>query len=487
MVSRAMPVIRTGRGLHALVFSASWLVLHGLASAQGQGSEAPLRPNVLIFVADDLGYGDIGAHGCKDILTPSIDSIAREGVRCTSGYVVAPRCAPSRCGLLTGRYPQRFGCELDAEKGLPPEETTLAQRLEPAGYATGLVGKWHLGKADEDHPNSRGFAEFFGFLGGLNPYLPRGTDELVPKILRNREPAQVKGYLTEALGREALAFVERHADEPFFLLLSFNAPHGPLEAPAELLARFAGIEEPTRQKYAAVVSAMDDAIGAVLAKLRALELDEKTLVFFLSDNGGPLTKRMWNGASNAPLDGQKGGLHEGGIRVPFLARWTGVLPAGRVYDQPVSALDIAPTVLALAGLAPEKETAFDGVDIFPHLAGRAGDAPHAALFWRFNLSAGPELQKWAIRQGDWKLVHSPERDETTGVPRGVDFTGLYDVAHDPGETTDLREARPEVVRLLEARWQEWNAGLPSSRSRPAPADGDAEPDDAPEDDAPEDG
>lgn len=460
----------------ALVFLAGVLALQALAPAQGEESAHPARPNVVIFLADDLGYADIGVHGCRDIPTPSIDSIAREGVRCTSGYVTSPRCAPSRCGLLTGRYPQRFGCELDAERGLPPEETTLPQLLVPAGYATGLIGKWHLGKADEDHPNARGFGEFFGFLGGLNPYFPRGTDEFVPKILRNREPAQVKGYLTDALGREALSFVERHAKESFFLLVSFNAPHGPLEASPELLARFPGITEPTRQKYAAVVSAVDDAIGGVLAKLRALELDRKTLVFFLSDNGGPLTKRMWNGASNAPLDGQKGGLHEGGVRVPFLARWTGVLPAGRVYDEPVSALDIAPTVLALAGVVPGKERALDGVDILPHLAGRASAPPHGELFWRFNLSAGPELHKWAIRQGDWKLVHSPERDETTGEPRGMDFTGLYDLAHDPGETTDLKAAQPELARRLEARWQEWNAGLPSPRSGPAPAGGD-EPDD----------
>lgn len=468
--------MRATRPRRALVSCAIGLALHVLASAQGQESASPARPNVVIFLADDLGYGDIGVHGCRDIPTPSIDSIAREGVRCTSGYVTSPRCAPSRCALLTGRYPQRFGCELDAERGLPPEETTLPQLLGPAGYATGLVGKWHLGKADEDHPNARGFAEFFGFLGGLNPYLPR-TDEFVPKIFRNHEPAQVKGYLTDALGREALAFVERHAKEPFFLLVSFNAPHGPLETTPELLARFPGITEPMRQKYAAVVSAMDDAIGGVLAKLRALELDEKTLVFFLSDNGGPLTKRMWNGASNAPLDGQKGGLHEGGVRVPFLARWTGVLPAGRVYDQPVSALDIAPTVLALAGVAPGKEKTLDGVDILPHLAGRASDPPHGALFWRFYLSAGPELHKWAIRQGDWKLVHSPERDEKTGEPRGIDFTGLYDVAHDPGETKDLRAEQPELVRQLEARWQEWNAGLPALRSDPAPAGGGDEPDD----------
>ena len=446
---------------HVLGFIAGLLAFQAQAETQERGggvTAPPARPNVLIFLADDLGYGDIGVHGCPDFATPNIDSIAREGVRCTSGYVSAPRCAPSRCGLFTGRYQQRFGCELDAPQGLPEEELTLAERLKQAGYATGLVGKWHLGKGDEDHPNARGFEEFFGFLGGLNAYLPE--EEFFPKVLRDRELAREQGHLTEAFGREAVAFLERHGRQPFFLTVAFNAPHGPLQAPSELLARFARIADPKRRQYAAAVSAMDDAIGAVLAKLRALELEEKTLVFFLSDNGGPL-RRSRNGSSNTPLRGQKGGLWEGGIRVPFLARWKGVLPAGRVYDQPVSALDIVPTVLELAGVTAGGERALDGVDILPHLAGRALGAPHEALFWRFSFPPRRKDEyKWAIRMGDAKLVHSPYRDETTGEPVGVDFTGFYDVARDPGETTDLAGARPEEAKLLAARWQEWNVGLP---------------------------
>ena len=425
---------------------------------EDSAAAAPARPNVLIFLADDLGYGDIGVHGCRDIPTPSIDSIAKEGVRCTSGYVSGPRCTPSRCGLFTGRYQQRFGCETDAPLGLPGEEATLAERLKQAGYVTGLIGKWHLGKDDEDHPCSRGFDEFFGFLGGVNDYLPKG--EFFPRVLRGREVANEKGHLTEAFGREAVAFLERHAREPFFLTVAFNAPHGPHQAPAELLAEFAAIAEPKRREYAAVVSAMDDAIGTVLAKLRALELEERTLVLFLSDNGGPQKKRAWNGSSNGALRGQKGSLWEGGIRVPFLARWKGVLPAGRVYDQPVSALDVAPTVLALAGVAAGGERALDGVDILPHLAGRATEPPHAVLFWRFSFPARrPEEHKWAIRAGDLKLVHSPDRDDA-GQPRGIGFTGLYDVVKDPGETVDLSGSRPELAKELEARWQEWSAGLP---------------------------
>jgi arylsulfatase A-like enzyme len=448
----------------ALDLCACFLGLGAPAVAQaevGPPTPPPARPNVLILLADDLGYGDIGVHGCQDIPTPSIDAIAREGVRCTSGYVSGPRCSPSRCGLLTGRYQQRFGCELDAPDGFPREEATLAERLKSAGYATGLIGKWHLGKSGEDHPNARGFDEFFGFLGGVNGYLPR--EETFPRILRGHEPAQEKGHLTEAFAREAVSFLERHAREPFCLLVAFNAPHGPLQAPAERLERFAAIAEPTRRTYAAVVSALDDAIGAILAKLRALALDEKTLVLFLSDNGGP-AKHNWNGSSNRPLRGQKGSLWEGGIRVPFLARWSGVLPAGRVYEEPVSSLDIAPTVLALAGVAPG-ERPLDGVDIFPHFAGRTDEPPHAALFWRFNLPVNkPEEHKWAIRVGDAKLVCSPDRDEETGEPRGIGVKALYDVARDPGETHDLAASRPELARELEERWRAWNAGLPPPRA-----------------------
>ena len=444
-----------------------WCAMHAPGGAQDASTPEAARPNVLVFLADDMGYGDIGVQGCQDIPTPNIDSIAKEGVRCTSGYVTAPRCAPSRCALFTGRYQQRFRCELDAERGLPEGEVTLAERLKAAGYVTGLIGKWHLGKAKKDHPCAHGFDEFYGFLGGLNEYLPK--EEFFPRILRGREVAHEKEYLTEAFGNEAMAFLERHAHEPFCLTLAFNAPHGPLQAPAERLARFAAITEPKRRMYAAVVSAMDDEIGAVLAKLRALELEERTLVFFLSDNGGPLKKRSYNGSSNGTLRGQKGALYEGGIRVPFLARWKGVLPAGRVYDQPVSALDIAPTVLALAGVAPGGEHPLDGVDILPHLAGRVLEPPHAALFWRFSFPPREKDEhKWAIRVGDMKLVHSPDRDDVTGEPRGIGFTGLYDVAHDPGETVDLTASKPELAKELEARWLEWNAGLP-----PPPGQGQA--------------
>ncbi|HEX6882446.1 MAG TPA: sulfatase-like hydrolase/transferase [Planctomycetota bacterium] len=440
--------------------------------AQEQETPPRTRPNVLVIVADDLGHGDLGFQGCTDIPTPSLDRLAREGVRCTDAYVTAPRCAPSRCGLLTGRHQQRYGCEIGAEMGLPRDVPTLAELLRPAGYESGLIGKWHLGRKPEHHPLERGFDEFFGFVGGVSISLPRDGVS-IPRILRGREPVQVPGFLTDALATEAQAFLERHARDPFFLLLSFQAPHEPVEAPPEALARFAALPDPVRQRYAASVATLDAAIGRVLETLRALELDQRTLVLFLSDNGGPQPGPRWNGASNAPLRGAKGGLYEAGIRVPFVVRWTGVLPAGSTFAHPITALDLVPTALAMAGL--EAPPGLDGVDLLPHLAGRSDAPPHAALHWRFNFPPNrPEEHRWAIRVGDWKLLHSPERDELTGPARGVGELGLYDLRHDPGEAHDLAAAQPERVAELKRRWQVWNEGLPTFPSPDGPVVDEAE-------------
>lgn len=266
---------------------AAGLTLMPTASAEDQEHD---RPNIILILADDLGYADIGVHGCRDIPTPHVDSIAQSGIRCTNGYVSAPQCGPTRAGLLTGRYQQRFGHEYNSapeNANLVLTETTLAERLKQAGYVTGMVGKWHLGTDEDYHPLSRGFDEFFGFVGGANPYLPRGNNGTVPRILRGRMEAREKDYLTDAFGREAVAFIDRHQDKPFFLYLPFNAPHGPLEATEKYLSRFEDIEDEKRRTYAAMVSAMDDAIGAVLDKLRSAGLEENTLVAFISDNGGP--------------------------------------------------------------------------------------------------------------------------------------------------------------------------------------------------------
>jgi arylsulfatase A-like enzyme len=402
------------------------------------------RPNVLIIVADDMGYADCGVQGCQDIPTPHIDSLAKNGVRCTNGYVSGVYCSPTRAGLLTGRYQQRFGHEFNPgagpEQGLPLTETTLADRLKAAGYATGIVGKWHLGAAERFNPTRRGFQEYFGFLGGAHAYLPPQT------MLRGTEKVEEKEYLTDAFGREAVAFIDRHQKEPFFLYYAFNAVHTPMHATEKYLARFPQIADERRRTYAAMTSAMDDNIGRVLAKLREAKLEEQTLIFFISDNGGPTMKGTTiNGSRNDPLRGSKRTTLEGGIRVPFLVQWKGRLPAGKVYEQPVIQLDFHPTALAAAGVAVKPEWKLDGVNLLPYLEGKEGRPPHEVLYWRMG-------QQMAVRKGDWKLV----RYDWEGKLHGPE---LYNLAADIGEKTNLAEKEPAKFQELEAAWQKWNAEL----------------------------
>jgi arylsulfatase A-like enzyme len=413
-------------------------------------ADAPRRPHVLVIVADDLGYADVGFHGCRDVPTPHLDALAASGVVCTSGYVSGPYCSPTRAGLLTGRYQQRFGHEFNAGGpggGLPLDQTTLADRLARAGYRTALIGKWHLGAKPRFHPCDRGFAEFFGFLGGSHSYLPgfRGRDP----ILRDRQPVLEKDYLTDAFAREAVRFLDRDHEHPFFLTLAFNAVHTPMDADEPRLARFASIADPRRRTYAAMLTALDDAVGRVTATLRARGLDRDTLVCFFSDNGGPtMPGTTLNGSSNAPLRGSKRQTLEGGIRVPFVISWPGTIPPGR-FEEPVIQLDVAPTVLAAAGI-PADDAGFDGVDLLPHLTGRAAAAPHETLYWRFG-------EQMAIRRGGWKLVRWG-RNET--VDRAETWPKLYDLANDPGESHDLAATEAAKVAELEAAWQAWDAELP---------------------------
>lgn len=417
----------------------SALLLFLLASP-APGGDRP--PNIVVILADDLGSADLGVQGSKDLATPHIDSIAKEGVRFTNGYASAPVCAPTRAGLLTGRYQQRFGFEFNPPEpramdfGLPPEEATLAERLKSNGYATGMVGKWHLGFRPELTPPQRGFDEFFGFLSGMRSYFPRAKAD---PILRGATPVAESEYLATAFGREAAAFVERHRNEPFFLYVAFNSVHQPLQATDAELARFKGIADPKRRTYAAMVASMDEAVGALLKKLRETGLEERTLVFFLSDNGGPTRETT---ASNRPFRGRKGQVYEGGIRVPFLARWKGRLRAGQVYEQPVIALDVAATALAAAGIEVPK--GLDGVDLLPHLDGNHARPPHDALYWRYG-------DKNAVRMGEWKLVVREGREE------------LYHLVRDAGERNDLVAAEPERARVLREAYETWTTGLMAPR------------------------
>lgn len=410
------------------------------------------KPNVIVIVGDDMGYADIGAHGCKDIPTPHIDSLATTGTRCTSGYVSGPYCSPTRAALLTGRYQQRFGHEfnpgpqaVDGEKGLSLKETTLADRMKAAGYKTGMVGKWHLGGLDKFNPVNRGFESYFGFLGGQHSYLNLKTG-----IVRGTKPVDEKEYLTDAFGREAVAFIDEHKKEPFFLYWTFNAVHVPLEATDTYLKRFDAIKDPKRKKYAAMMSAMDDNVGRVLKKLADERLTENTLIFFISDNGGPPA----NGSSNGDLHGFKATTWEGGVRVPFLVQWKGTLPEGKTYDRPVIQLDFLPTALAAAGAEVKPEWKLDGVNLLPFLKGESKDAPHAALFWRFGGQA-------AVRMGDWKLTKAagPNEDVERKGPATLDGAKLFDLKDDLGEKTDLAAKNPERVNELTAAWAAWNKEL----------------------------
>jgi arylsulfatase A-like enzyme len=409
---------------------------------------ADRKPNILIIVGDDMGYADVGVHGCKDIPTPHLDALAAAGTRCTNGYVTGTYCSPTRAGLLTGRYQTRFGHEFNpgggGGAGLPVTETTIANRLKAAGYVTGLVGKWHLGTAPQFHPQKRGFDEFFGFLSGAHSYFPGSR----PTILRGAEPAEEKEYLTDAFGREGVAFAERHADKPFFLYLSFNAVHTPMHATDARLAKFKNISVPSRRTYAAMMSAMDEAIGNVLDALRAKKLDENTLVFFISDNGGPtMAGTTINASRNDPLRGSKRTTLEGGIRVPFFVRWPGHVPAGKTYDEPVIQLDILPTALAAAGVAVGDDARLEGVDLVPYLAGKNTAAPHDALYWRWG-------RQMAIRRGDWKLVrYDPAADGKTGR---ITEPKLYNLNDDIGETLNLIGAEPDKAKELQASWDKWN-------------------------------
>ena len=330
------------------------------------------------------------------------------------------------------------------ENGLPISETTIANRFKAAGYVTGLVGKWHLGSAPQFQPPQRGFDEFFGFLGGAHGYFP----DAKPAMLRGNKPSPEKEYLTDAFGREAVSFIDRHADKPFFLYLAFNAVHTPMDATDDRLQKFASIKDEKRRTYAAMMSAMDDAVGEVLAELKKKKLEDNTLVFFISDNGGPTMKGTTiNASRNDPFRGSKRTTLEGGIHVPFFVKWPGHVPAGKTYDEPVIQLDILPTALTAAGVDVTADKKLDGIDLLPYLNGKEESGPHDTLYWRF----GPQM---AIRQGDWKLVrYDPAVDGDKGSATDAK---LYNLKDDIGEAHDLIKAEPKKAQQLQAAWDQWN-------------------------------
>jgi arylsulfatase A-like enzyme len=448
---------------------ASCFVLPFLLNLTSSTAQRPAntarKPNVVIIMGDDLGLCDVSLYDCKGIPTPNIDSIAAKGVKFTNGYVSAPVCSPSRAGLMTGRYQHRFGFEFNAgplqravnekEMGLPLTEITLAQAMKKAGYAAGMVGKWHLGMQDKFHPAQRGFDEYFGFLFGANTYVdpkradavsanPTGGDnntawprnKLNP-IYRNQTPLEEEDYLTDAFAREAVAYIERHKNEPFFLYAPFNAPHTPLQAMKKYTERFQHIKEPRRQVYAAMVSALDDAVGAILKKLRETGLEQNTLVVFLSDNGCA----TYTGAcTNDPFRFGKLTHFEGGFRVPFALQFPARIKGGVTYDKPISSLDLFPTAVALAGGELPKDRPYDGVNLLPFLTGKNKQAPHEVLCWRNGENAG-------VRKGHWKLF------------KGGDQYWLYDLSKDKGEQQNVADKNPKIVADLKNELQKWEAQM----------------------------
>lgn len=416
-----------------------------VALLQGAAQE-PARPNILILVADDLGYADVGFNGCTDIPTPNLDRLAKAGLRCTQGYVSHPFCSPTRAGLLAGRCQQRFGHENnpawlpnDPVAGLPLSQFTIAQALKSAGYATGLVGKWHLGAHPSLHPNRRGFDDYYGILGGGHVYTPgaKGGGEYTIPIDRNGKPEPHDGYLTDLFTREAVAFIRRQEKKPWFLMLTYNAPHTPLQPHPRHLELLKGIPEEPRRNYGALVAGVDESVGGVMAALSEKGFAQNTLVFFISDNGGPTGVTR---CSNGPLKGAKGQVYEGGIRVPFLVSWPERLPKGGDYAPPVSSLDFYATAAALAGAAVPAEQRLEGVNLIPHLSGEKPGAPHECLFWRTGGGASG-----ALREGRWKLVRS-----RTAAPE------LYDLEADPGEARNLAAAEPERVKAMEEAYAVWD-------------------------------
>lgn len=435
----------------AVALAVSAIILQYQALASDQRAELP-RPNIVLIVLDDLGYNDLGFQGLRDAQTPNIDKIADRGVQFTQAYVTCPVCSPSRAGLLTGRYQQRFGHEFNPgpeghAAGLPTTIPILSEVLKPAGYRTIAVGKWHLGSESSKRPNQRGFDEFFGFLAGNHNYYnwaSKNGDR--NSIRRNDTIVTGSKYLTTAFGDEASTYIDDclgdSSRSPFFLYLAFNAVHTPMQAPKEKTPERKPNEpkdEYRRRVYLEMLKSADEAIGKVQATIDKHKVSTNTLFLLINDNGGATYA---NSADNSPLRGYKGTLWEGGIRVPFVVQWDGQLPAGTTYTKPVSSLDIFPTVLAAAGIDGPKNLELDGVNLIPYLSGENSSAPHTQLFWRWG------NHNRAIRSGDWKLVTTEGKSEM-----------LFNLVRDPAERKDLSKDQQETVSRLKAEYEEWNSQL----------------------------
>ncbi|TYK67469.1 sulfatase-like hydrolase/transferase [Colwellia echini] len=415
------------------------------------------RPNIIVILADDLGYNDVGFTGATQIQTPNIDELANNGIKFTNGYVTHPYCGPSRAGLITGRSQARFGMENnvsylpdDPHMGLPLDEITFAKRLQKVGYKTAAFGKWHLGGAPHFQANNRGFDYFYGFLDGGHNYMPGevevGGDGYSLPIMRNTGVAEFDEYLTTALSNDAARYINNSGDTPFLMYLAYNAPHAPLQAPQEFIDKYSHIENRERRIYAAMVDAMDEGIGRVVNALEKENKLDNTLIFFLSDNGGVYPEAWlpdFNWADNSPFRRGKVALLEGGVHVPFIAHWPKKIPKGSTFDGLVSSLDIAATSVALAG-ADASDGKLEGVNLIPYASGEKQGSPHQALFWR--LEEADNI--WAVRTVDSKYLSQP----LPNVGRS-----FFDMKTDPTERNNIVDQYPEKQAHLAKLWNEWNA------------------------------
>ena len=425
----------------------------------GIDKEISSRPNVVVIISDDAGYADFGFQGSTQMHTPHLDALASSGVTFKKAYVSAPVCAPSRAGLLTGRYQQRFSFEhnltrpIDRQRGIAQGEKTMGDYFQGAGYKTAAIGKWHLGSLDKYHPNNRGFDHFYGLLGGSRSYFDHQVKkDTGPLKLLQRNGVTVdkpgQGYTTDILTDDALAFIDSNKHQPFMMYLSYNAVHSPMDAKAEDLAKVsADISDPKRRKLAAMTHSLDANVGRVTAKLNTLGLTDNTLVVFLNDNGGATD----NASDNGSLRGTKGSTFEGGLRVPMALSWPGKIKAGSHYDERVISLDLLPTLLAATATPVIAGTAkMDGVDLLPYLSGDKSGAPHQSLFFKFYSGT-------AHIKDDWKWGKMKVLDDKGNK---VLKTFLFNLKQDPGEQINLLDSHKDKAAELSGEWRQWHSQMP---------------------------